>query len=356
MLGVLLVLAVIGEISLRLFSDAGRSISRRDDHVGRTLKRNLDVEIHVAEADRRVRIRTNRDGFRSPDRPHAKPQGVRRLAVLGDSYVQATAMRDDDMMTSRLERHLGEGWEVHNFGHSGFSTAQALIAWRHYAKAYAPDVALYVFTLRNDVKNNYQPIDPGGAARPYFDLDKNGALTLRGVKPSRNPFRALLDNSHLYKWQMDVTGRLGSVLRPRDVGVWEYHVLNTDSAPELEEAWKVTEALFAQLRQEVEAAGARFAFTYVPVMAHYDADERAYVAELLGPDRTKSLDVAAGERRLKDGLARLRMPLISFLDAFAASCAAGTKVNFLHGHWNEEGQRIVAEAVYRGLVAQGLVQ
>jgi len=349
-LGALLALAVVLEIGLRLFSDKGRSFVRRDDHVGRTLLPHLDTGIWVGEAGRKVHVRTNRDGYRTPERPLDKPAGIRRLAVLGDSYVAAAAVDQKDMMTTRLQQHLGDSWEVLNFGHSGYSTAQCLQTWRHYAKPYAPDLVLYVFTLSNDVKGNYAGTDHASAARrPYFELGPSGKLTLRGISSSRNALSRYVNRSHLYVWQKGIVNRLVARIRPEAVGTWGHHVLNTSPAPEFEHAWKVTEALFAELRREVEATGARFVLTDVPHIAQYDTGERAYLTDLLGPEKSKTLDVTLGERKLTEVALRLDMPRISFLDAYRASCAAGTKVDFKHGHWNEEGNKIAADEIHRQL-------
>src|SRR5690242_17953292 len=44
-------------------------------------------------------VRINHDGFRGPDFTEAKPPGVVRVAVLGDSYVEAMQVPEDKTFT-----------------------------------------------------------------------------------------------------------------------------------------------------------------------------------------------------------------------------------------------------------------
>src|SRR5215472_11421352 len=45
-------------------------------------------------------VRINHDGFRGPDYPKTKPAGVFRVAVLGDSYVEAIQVAEDKTFTA----------------------------------------------------------------------------------------------------------------------------------------------------------------------------------------------------------------------------------------------------------------
>src|SRR5438876_10653306 len=51
-------------------------------------------------------LRINHDGFRGPDYPRPKPTGVIRVAVLGDSYVEAMQVAEDQTLTSVIGRSL----------------------------------------------------------------------------------------------------------------------------------------------------------------------------------------------------------------------------------------------------------
>lgn len=76
----------------------------------------------------------NSAGFRDREHSLENPQGVIRVAVLGDSYIEALQVPVEAMFASVLERELAERgagtnqrFEVLSFGVSGFGTAQELL-------------------------------------------------------------------------------------------------------------------------------------------------------------------------------------------------------------------------------------
>jgi len=96
-----------------------------------------------------VRIRTNSLGFRDRERERAKPEGVVRIAFLGDSFVEAAQVPLEktaaQLLETRLNREPGPTrYEVLNFGISNYGVGQYLLAWEEYASQFAPD---YVFAL-----------------------------------------------------------------------------------------------------------------------------------------------------------------------------------------------------------------
>ena len=117
------------------------------------------------------------------DREHdiAKPPGVLRVAVLGDSYAEAMQLPMAQAFWAVLERELagcgaldGRPVEVINFGVSGYGTAQELLTLRHDAWRYDPDLVVLAFLTGNDVRNNSRGLD-GDPDRPYF-VERDGRL------------------------------------------------------------------------------------------------------------------------------------------------------------------------------------
>src|SRR5580698_7979232 len=53
-------------------------------------------------------VRINHDGFRGADLTKAKPAGVVRVAVLGDSYVEAIQVAEDQTFTAVAGRELAD--------------------------------------------------------------------------------------------------------------------------------------------------------------------------------------------------------------------------------------------------------
>lgn len=101
----------------------------------------------------------NRLGYRDRDYAEAKPEGVLRIVVLGDSIAAGYGIeRMEEMFPAILGRRLGETGlrvEVLNFGVTGYNTEQEVETLRSRALAFAPDIVLVAYC-----HNDREPPDP----------------------------------------------------------------------------------------------------------------------------------------------------------------------------------------------------
>lgn len=128
----------------------------------------------------------NSHGHRDVEHAVAKPAGVKRIAVLGDSQSEGLQVPLSDTYARKLEALLNDSakktadkarYEVINFACSGYSTAQEYVQFSEEVVPYKPDVTVILMHWGNtaasivDSKNrrNAQP-------RPYFYLDSEGRL------------------------------------------------------------------------------------------------------------------------------------------------------------------------------------
>ncbi len=101
-----------------------------------------------------VDIETNSHGFRDAERTLARPEGTTRIALLGDSLVEAAQVPLEKTAGALLERRLNAevagatgtpaSFEVLNFGITNYSVGQFLLVWEEYANRFDPD---FVFVL-----------------------------------------------------------------------------------------------------------------------------------------------------------------------------------------------------------------
>ena len=91
--------------------------------------------------------RVNRDGFRGPDRPYAKPPGTIRLAWAGPSVTMGSGVAEEDLFTTRLEQALdadlrprGFRVELINVATGGATAGNMLHALANVAARYEPDL------------------------------------------------------------------------------------------------------------------------------------------------------------------------------------------------------------------------
>lgn len=320
-------------------------------------------------------VRINRDGLRDEEHPAAKPAGVLRIAVLGDSCVEALQVPSEKTFGSLLEKELarcpaisrGTRVEALNFGVSGYGTAQELLTLRHQVWKYRPDLILLAFYSGNDVRNNWRPLelDP---ARPYLVPQPDGSLALdasfretegyrfRQTAAARLLYRAF-DHSRLLQLgkqaKSAVDGWIGawkaSRVKERPAGPelgLDDAVYRPPSDPAWHGAWGATEAILRAARDE--AAAHRTPFSVVSLttgmQVHPDPAARQAFMKRLGIGTLFYPDERLAAFGQREGI-----PVLTLAPALQQ--VAERENVFLHGfpntapgegHWNERGHAAAA--------------
>jgi hypothetical protein len=326
-------------------------------------------------------VAINADGRRGPRVAPAKPPGTLRIAVLGDSFVEAIHVPYEDSVCAVLTRELarrcpgGARVEVLNFGVSGYSTAQELLTLREEVWRYAPDVVVLAVFTGNDISDNSPLLDSGTyfngeRCRPYFRY-QDGGLVLRTAFAGDGLFP-------LY-CKLNFEGRRFAVLRLMGTGAevlarQAERLSGSDRLPGSEpglddaiyappaddawrDAWDITERLIVTVAQEVAVRRARFLAVTLsnPVQVYPDeAYRRRYLAAVHGTDifypdrRIETLGARHGFEVL--GLAPAMQRLADRERVFFHGFA-GTGLGV--GHWNPRGHEFAGRAIARALAAGG---
>jgi hypothetical protein len=339
---------------------------------------HLDPEVcavHIPGLTGRIRkpeytvdVAFNQGGYRDVERTLEKPPGVRRVAVLGDSFVEALQVAFDGTMTQRLEQNLRErlrtpAIEVLNFGSAGFGTACEYLTLKHRALAYHPDLVVLAFYSGNDVYDNHPQlaVEPN---QPFFLLQDDGSLVLRPMVIRDNAVkRWLRAHSRAYAWLRDTARRLEHVRR---LGM-ELGVLQKAATPDertekansrrvssiyreptslIDAAWAVTDALLTRMATELRAEGIPLLVAYIPTAEQFDAQAGREHLAALGGGEIADFDFEAPWRHMK---ALLEARGIAWVDLREASIRSGIPVSRLYfpedGHWTAVGQRMAADAL-----------
>ena len=104
-----------------------------------------------------IHYRTNADGFRGPLYARAHPDGVFRIAVLGDSLTFGYGVDEADLYTAQLESLLARALaprkvEVPNFGVGGHNAYNEVALFEGIGAEYQPDLVLIQFCI-NDLND-----------------------------------------------------------------------------------------------------------------------------------------------------------------------------------------------------------
>jgi hypothetical protein len=340
--------------------------------------------------DQTFRMQINADGFRDHDHPVEPPNDTLRVAVLGDSYIQAISVPAEHMFTAVLERSLANcvaeprRVEVMNFGVSGYGTAQEWLTYAERVTKYRPDIVLLAVYTDNDIYNNHPALNPTmySELSPYFTLDGDRLVLDRSFEAhvgalERQPLlrrwrMAITDRSKLAQLAYNVYGELRQRVRPRaepsttserdsDEGLADLEhgatIYRPPSHPKVAEAWRVTEAILVAWAAEVKGNGAE---PWIVTLANArqtepDLSERQRYMAAAGLQ-----DLYYPDRRIAELAARHGIASVSLAEPMAGYAASrGVSLNFRYqqidepgtGHWTEEGNRVAAEITAQRLCA-----
>lgn len=336
-------LLVLGELGLRAFGYQAPLWLRPDPQLGWTLRPGIEG---VYSREGRAYVSANPAGFRDRERLLDKPEGVYRIAVLGDSMTEA--MQVDvgrtwwRQLPGRLERcgfEPDQAVEVLAFAVTGWGTAQQSIALETQAMRYAPDLVLLQFSNADDVQNNSFALAEE-KERPFFLLDAKGRLRPDASFAASPGFRErsrllheigrrVADRSRLAQLALESHAR-GFTLGMAHAAEVNPALLVPPRDALWEEAWRVTEALIERTRALAERGGARFVLLTAPHPAQLRSPALSYPDE-----RLEAFAKARGIRAfaLAPGLAKAQGDL------------------YYGRHWSPDGHSVVADLVAEALCA-----
>jgi len=267
----------------------------------------------VPSAERKASPReANELGYRDRNHPLAKPPGVLRIIVIGDSIAYGTRITDDQAIFPRvLEMELrrkGVLAEVQNFGVPGYNTQQEVETLVAKGLTYAPDIVIVAYCLNDrSFQAGRTPLAMTRSAAEKQAVDDSGALRWL----SRSALFRLVYFGLFFTFahaQSDIEQRFGSVMADTVKPSFE-------RLAELSRAhnFKVIVGVFPQFRAKKAEDFKGYAFL----------PEHAYVRTLSEENHFVYLDL---------------------LETFR-TCAKGGPVAVDFYHPNERGHRCAGEAL-----------
>jgi hypothetical protein len=324
-------------------------------------------------------VTINSVGLRDREHTTAKPAGVVRMLVLGDSYAEALQVPVEQTFWAVLERELnachafGQNVvEAINLGVSGYGTAQELLALRTWGWAYQPDIVLLAFLTGNDISDNSKELNNlSSTPRPYFIkagtdlvLDQSFLSTTTYKQKTGKMwtlFQSLSDEIRLLQFfyrakhrlqqeQQDKSAAVMIGLPAVEVGL-DDSIYGEPIQQTWKVAWEITERLLLTIREESRSRGARF------ILATLSNG----IQVLPNPQKRESLvrqlqlrDLFYPDTRLHHLADREGFEVITLAQALQQH--AETHQEILHGfdnavmgfgHWNERGHQVAGQHLAR---------
>lgn len=320
------------------------------------------------ELEFRTPVKINQEGFRDIDHRKEKPQGVTRVLVIGDSFIEAMQVPLEATVARQLQSMLdptGERVEVISMGISGFGTAGELLLYERFGRAYRPDIVILNFYAGNDVRNNSPTLEPG--LPPVYASDGSVERIVAPKKPrERGVLGRVLSWSQSYKFirkriitqNPRVAGilvRLG-LLSPKaidripfvdgvPVDYWVFSKSDGPQATQWAEAWRITEGLLERFRATVERDSARFMISIATLRERVYPDSWDAILAAYPAMQKVEWDLAGPEARVQRWCGEHDVTCVPLMPAFQARLS-GARLHWVHdGHWTEAGHTLAANVL-----------
>ena len=384
---------VVAEFALRLVIplDPRRPFEFRIPHpvLGWALQPNANYLYEIPGGT--VSVAYNSQGWRDAEHLRKKPDGVFRILVLGDSFMEANSVELNDTFHRRVEelaRAAGSNTEVINMGVAGYGTLQEYLVYRDIGQLYEPDLVLVGFFDGNDVINNSLELssiltEEGQVlnARPFLDLNESAPWTITPVD-FEGAQRSYAKNKDALEAKRNKLTEKFVLLRLLSLGIARIPIpaflTRQESQPEpidkerqelglmgvnycvepaeYTRAWDITERILARFKEEVEAHSSKLVVFDVPAEEEVSVDYmKAVIADVAYPNKL-CLDEAPGPARLSHMLTKLDIEQISLLADFKRVIREDD-INLYQSdlHWNPKGHALAAESVVSELIRRQLL-
>ena len=323
----------------------------------------------IRREDFEVTVAINSLGLRGPEISYEAAPGVRRLAIMGDSFAHGYYAEEPETLRGRLAAALKTCQvDVLNAGSPGYSTDQEWIYFIEEIRKYHPSEVILLFYY-NDLLFNIERMGTANRQKPLF-VERNGALELippvaerplareRGAGAGERRRAPAFHGSVLWSFaasrlqrsRPDWARALSAYgLSPRlsEEPPAEYLPFGPDGDRErarVEQMWKRTEAILEHFRDDVRKEGGSLSVFYVPARFEANDDAWAFVRRRYAPGRPLARD--AVRTRLEALLASLDIPMADDLASFQAAEKTGPPAYLaIDGHWNARGNEIAFQSL-----------
>jgi hypothetical protein len=307
----------------------------------------IRLKPHAVVAGRRI----NAQGFNDREHMIPRPNGVTRLAVIGDSFVFGAVAPEENFVSLLQQRAREEGLAVEalNMGIPGAGLRTYIGLLRDEAQELQADLACVVLFTGNDVTQ----------AHPDF---RTGIWFGAPQQLLRSPFAVGRHSDYWYLYRLLRAGvrLLRERLRPSSAGRGEgtfsdatylaierrrlelfrdpldgYHRRSVTAACEL----------LDELAAAAEEAGIGLAVVLAPDEVQVSPALRRRLAERFNL-QLEHYDFRSLQRRLAQRLAARGVPCLDLLPAFALAPDPSALYISNDSHWNSEGNRLAAREIW----------
>jgi hypothetical protein len=313
------------------------------------LKPNLRLTAEVE--GRTIAVDTNAHGMRWREVPVEKPPGVRRIAILGDSFAFGCwSTTIERSFAGILEQRLGPKTEVLNFGVGGYGFEDELLLLREEALNFSPDEILIATYNGNDIRDAFldttRYVVKDGAAELADDALEAKVPLANRTAPYVDP-RPVTPRGWLGLWWKSAFVRLVLRATDRDPPYIEYEVSQRftsysfwSQSPYPEVARRAVAhslELLEKTRRLAGERGARLSIVAIPTA------EQVYAIHPAGP----GFDIGLPQAYIEKWAGEKNVAFLDLLPILREATRSSGRRPYLRYdvHFNDFGHRVAGDAI-----------
>ena len=319
----------------------------------------------VYSREARHYVETNSWGFRDHS-PPSETDDIRKILVIGDSFVTNVAVKDHEVFTEVMERKLKDT-AVLNFGVNGYGQVQEYLLMQQWFDKVKPDLVIVMIYIRNDFQDNIRAewLYP----RPFVSWDGQGkTLTIHPPAPPSSqgpqPFWQFYKRLHLYHLVNTrlnilanrISQRNRDQYRPSVYTPPELYLCRSQPSEDTKLMYRTMEELLLMIASYVDKRGVPLVFAIAPSMVQVDEQLWSFTLEEYGESTDNYTRSLPNDQLTRFGKTN-NLLMLDLLPILISEANKGkTLYNRKEQHWTSDGNRIVADALMAYLQTQGLIK
>jgi hypothetical protein len=295
----------------------------------------------------------NSFGWRDREWSVEKETGILRIAVLGDSFVEAFQVESEKSFLQMTEQIINKKnknkVELMNFGRSGCTQTEELLILKNYVSRFSPDMVVLFFAAVNDIEDVSFETAPD-KIRPFYKIEKGQLILDTSFTETRSyKIKSFINWFKLHSILVSLLCErynyyqgFKNISREKDnqSGKLEpYITLCTANAnPKFLVNYQLNKELIKEMKSFCRSRGIRFMLSVIDISSYLPENEQKYKS--IDP----SFNTSFFEDDLKTFAESISADYLGLQKLFRKSYE-NNHIPLHWGHWNYEGHKVVARGL-----------
>jgi hypothetical protein len=309
--------------------------------------------------------RVNRLGLRGRETTVEKPQNTRRILMLGDSFTMGKGVQDDEAFSVLLEKMLQESLtacnggnvEVLNAGVDSYAPVLEFLYLKRELARLTPDLVVLNFDhsdLVQEAAYRHQAVrDPQGEITAVPQVWRKSLYERFLSWTTRNLYFTRVVLVHVNR---SMGHRELSVRQVVNEFGREHFAHTLEGDVDRSAQWRDVFDSIGRIKQLSDSMGAEFLLTTYPWAHQLEGENIGWVEGrkpyMKESERTSNVT----QQTIRENAQALHIDVLETLPAFQAYNGPGPLYFNVDPHWTPAGQKVMAEALYRGITERQLTR